>query len=123
MFLEVHIQNLTQGPLWFEKLRLEPVEGWDVIDANLFSTPMKTMESQIDANSLFSGTTTIMHPQDIRQYVYIMTPRASSSSTVVPVPHAPGSIIPLGRLDISWRSSMGEPGRLLTSVSDKSSDT
>ena len=27
VFLEVQVQNLTQGPLWFEKIRLEPVDG------------------------------------------------------------------------------------------------
>jgi len=34
----------------------------------------------------------------------------------LPTVHVPGSIIPLGRLDISWKSSFGEPGRLLTSM-------
>ena len=119
VFLEVHIQNLTQGPLWFEKLRLEPVDSWDVFDANTIGTLSGGGEKNADLTSLFTGTTAIMQPQDVRQYVYILSPKAASSSTSVPVAPAPGSIIPLGRLDISWRSSMGEPGRLLTSVSTK----
>ncbi|TRM59410.1 hypothetical protein BD626DRAFT_508230 [Schizophyllum amplum] len=52
-------------------------------------------------------------PQDMRQYIYIMNPK---SPPKIPVVHSPGSIIPLGRLDIAWRSSFGEPGRLLTSM-------
>lgn len=120
VFLEVQVQNLTQGPLWFEKIRLEPVDGWDVIDAN--TRDVSTGKADIkDAMHLFSGNMAIMQPQDSRQYIYIMTPRASSSTPVVPIPPAPGTIIPLGRLDISWRSSMGEPGRLLTSVRPSSS--
>lgn len=54
-----------------------------------------------------------MHPQDMRQYIYILSPTVVPS---FPAAHPPGSVIPLGRLDISWRSSFGEPGRLLTSV-------
>jgi len=49
----------------------------------------------------------------MRQYVYILTPK---NIELFPPIYAPGSIIPLGRLDISWRSSFGEPGRLLTSM-------
>jgi trafficking protein particle complex subunit 13 len=113
VFLEVHIQNLTPVPLWFEKIRLEAVDGWDVVDANVFST-LKTGVKE--GKSIFSDTMALMPPQDMRQYIYILTPTHPPRSRV-PTPHAPGSVIPLGRLDICWRSSMGEPGRLLTSVS------
>ncbi|KAL1730310.1 hypothetical protein EV714DRAFT_211348 [Schizophyllum commune] len=104
IFLEVHIQNLTQEPLWFERMLLEPVDGWDVEDTNLGST---------EEDGIFTGTTALMGPQDMRQYIYIMSPQ---SPPRIPVVHSPGSIIPLGRLDIAWRSSFGEPGRLLTSM-------
>lgn len=117
LFLEVHIQNLTQSPLWFEKIQLEPVDGWKVDDGNFLSSPNVSGKSQNPKPLIiFSGSIAVMQPQDIRQYIYIMTPRTSASSRVQFTP-APGAIVPLGRLDISWRSSMGEPGRLLTSVS------
>ncbi|THH04821.1 hypothetical protein EW145_g5244 [Phellinidium pouzarii] len=109
IFLEVHIQNLTQGPLWFEKIRLEAVDGWDVVDINDFTNGP-------EANSNKKSNMALMYAQDMRQYIYIMTPKVSSSNSSVPVPPAPGTIIPLGRLDILWRSAMGEPDRLLTSV-------
>ncbi|TFK42800.1 hypothetical protein BDQ12DRAFT_710033 [Crucibulum laeve] len=105
VFLEVHIQNLTQEPMCFGKMSFECSEGWDVQDANV-------QESEHDI-SIFEGSLAVMQPQDMRQYIYILTPK---QTTTVPVVHAPGSIIPLGRLDISWRTSFGEPGRLLTSV-------
>lgn len=108
VFLEVYIQNLTPGPLWFESIKLDSVDGWHVTDTNILdNNPGK---------SLFSGSMALMSPQDLRVYLYILTPKTVSSVTSVLVPPAPGTVIPLGRLDISWRTSMGEPGRLLTSV-------
>ncbi|CAA7267990.1 unnamed protein product [Cyclocybe aegerita] len=106
IFLEVHIQNLTQDAIRFERMRLECTENWEAIDANIIS-------SGGFEKSIFSDTTTLMQPQDMRQYVYILTPKVID---LFPTTHPPGSIIPLGRLDISWRSSFGEPGRLLTSM-------
>lgn len=106
IFLEVHIQNLTQEPLWFERMDLEPVDGWKVNDENV-------LEIGMEKESIFTESAALMQPQDLRQYVYTLVPTVVPS---FPVPHVPGSIIPLGRLDISWRSGFGEPGRLLTSV-------
>ncbi|KAK0448380.1 uncharacterized protein EV420DRAFT_1567611 [Desarmillaria tabescens] len=109
VFLEVHIQNLTQEPIWFERMRFECADGWNVKDANNLITD----EDEDEEKSIFTGTTALMNPQDMRQYIYILDPK---THTLEPPANAPGSIIPLGRLDISWRSSYGEPGRLLTSM-------
>lgn len=97
---------MTQEPMWFERMHFECVDGWEVTDGNV---------SYEDGTNLFSASIAIMQPQDVRQYVYILTPTSVPS---FPVIHPPGTIIPLGRLDLSWRSSFGEPGRLLTSVSE-----
>ncbi|KAG2158074.1 DUF974-domain-containing protein [Suillus bovinus] len=105
VFLEVHIQNLTQDAMWFERMEFECVEGWSVVDAN-------TTDDDKDRR-LFSGPMALMQPQTVRQYIYILTPTSTFS---FPVVHTAGSVIPLGRLDISWRSQFGEPGRLLTSM-------
>ncbi|KAG5651526.1 hypothetical protein H0H81_008338 [Sphagnurus paluster] len=102
VFLEVHIQNLTQEPMHFERMLFECAECWDVEDVN---------NDEVDGQS--SGPKVLMQPQDIRQCIYILTSKASSLTPFLP---SPGSIIPLGRLDIFWRSSFGEPGRLLTSM-------
>ncbi|KIY66260.1 DUF974-domain-containing protein [Cylindrobasidium torrendii FP15055 ss-10] len=102
VFLEVHIQNTMHEPLWFERMVFEPVDGWSVHDAN-----------GQDGGSIFADAMELMQPQDMRQYVYIVNPKAASP---IPPVQTPGSVIPLGRLDISWRSSYGEPGRLLTSM-------
>jgi trafficking protein particle complex subunit 13 len=105
IFLEVHVQNLTQEAMWFEHILFECVDGWQVVDVNF---------DDKEEESIFSGSMAMMQPQDMRQYIYILSPTSTPS---FPVVHAPGSVIPLGRLDISWRSTFGEPGRLLTSVS------
>ncbi|KAK7043735.1 hypothetical protein VNI00_008347 [Paramarasmius palmivorus] len=105
VFLEVHIQNLSPEPIWFERMRFECVDGWDVKDTDCAG------EGQQDA--LFAGSNALMQPQDMRQYIYVLLPKTLS---LEPTNHVPGAIIPLGRLDISWRSSYGEPGRLLTSM-------
>ena len=108
MFLEIHIQNLTQDAMWLERMHLECADGWKAQDANMMDG-----EDEIGKESIFAGSMALMQPQDMRQYVYILSP---TQLAVFPVSHQPGSIVPLGRLDISWRASFGEPGRLLTSV-------
>ncbi|KAJ6606590.1 hypothetical protein DFH09DRAFT_1120715 [Mycena vulgaris] len=108
VFLEVHIQNLTAETMWFERMRFECADGWDVVDGNLID-----VDREDESGSIFSGSTALMQPQDMRQYIYILSRKVT---TLFPVVQAPGSIIALGRLDISWRSSYGEPGRLLTSM-------
>lgn len=106
IFLEVHIQNLTQDAICFERMSLECTDGWAMVDGNM-------LHAGDDERSIFSGSMALMQPQDIRQYIYILTPK---SIELFPTVHVPGSIIHLGRLDISWKSSFGEPGRLLTSM-------
>lgn len=104
VFLEVHIQNLTSEPMWFERIVFEPAPGWDVQDINLLPDGQRT---------LFSGSMAMMQPQDTRQYIHVLS---ETNPPSIPTQYAPGTVLPLGRLDISWRSSFGEPGRLLTSM-------
>ena len=106
IFLEVHIQNLTQDAICFERMRLECTDGWAMVDGNM-------LHAADDERSIFSGSMALMQPHDIRQYIYILMPK---SIELLPTVQVPGSIIHLGRLDISWKSSFGEPGRLLTSM-------
>lgn len=89
-------------------MRLECTDDWETVDGNMIP--------DLDGNgqtSIFSGSMALMQPQDMRQYLYVLTPKVPNLSPSGP---APGSTIPLGRLDISWRSNFGEPGRLLTSM-------
>ncbi|PFH47167.1 hypothetical protein AMATHDRAFT_152793 [Amanita thiersii Skay4041] len=111
VILEVHLQNLTQESLYFELMRFEPMDDWEAQDANVLVVDSEDVGPQ--EKSIFSGSMTLIQPQDTRQYVYILTPK---TPTLFPLTYPPGSVVPLGRLNICWRSSLGEPGRLLTSM-------
>lgn len=113
VFLEVHIQNLTQDALWFQRIAFECAEGWNVLDTNL-------AEDSKPDEVLFNGAMSLMQPQDMRQYIYILSPNTVPD---FPITLPPGSVVSLGRLDICWRSSYGEPGRLLTSVREAASSS
>ncbi|KAF9228765.1 DUF974-domain-containing protein [Gyrodon lividus] len=110
IFLEVHIQNMTQETMWFDRMELECAEGWSAVDANHMIGADDSRGAKLP---LFSGSMALMQPQAIRQYIYILSP---TTVPTFPISHQPGTIVPLGRLDISWRSQFGEPGRLLTSM-------
>lgn len=110
-----------QNPLWVERIRLIPTEGWAVENQDSQqtgdATQMNYPAQNIGEGAVFSGDMALMHAQDVRQYIYILTPLPSPDEPRCVQPTLPpGTITPLGRLDIVWRSSMGEPGRLITSV-------
>ncbi|KAG8738589.1 hypothetical protein FRC10_006660 [Ceratobasidium sp. 414] len=98
VFLEVHVQNLTAKPLYFERIQFECADGW-----------------RLDNSPPGADRLALLHPQDLRQHMYILLPTPEATPSF-PIPYPPGTIIALGRLDMSWRSSFGEPGRLLTSM-------
>jgi len=97
------VQNLTQNPIWFEKMVFDCTESWTVEDVNFLQPGV----------NIFSDSNALMQPQDMRQYMYVLRPVSPSP---MPPNYPAGQAIPLGRLDLSWRSSFGEPGRLLTSM-------
>ncbi|KIK18317.1 hypothetical protein PISMIDRAFT_632210 [Pisolithus microcarpus 441] len=110
VFLEVHIQNTTQEPMWFERIDFDCAEGWTATDMNQVRSGTN---DSAESTPLFSGSVALMQPQATRQYIYVLLP------TTIPTflaPAQPGSVISLGRLDISWRTYFGEPGRLLTAM-------
>ncbi|KAL4074696.1 hypothetical protein V8B97DRAFT_2016708 [Scleroderma yunnanense] len=108
VFLEIHIQNTTQEPMWFARIYFECAEGWTAIDMNQLSGATPDEKTHI-----FSGSMALLQPHAVRQYIYVLSP---TTIPIFPVLLQPGSIIQLGRLDISWRTQFGEPGRLLTSM-------
>ncbi|KAG6329548.1 hypothetical protein ID866_9543 [Astraeus odoratus] len=108
VFLEVHIQNATQEPMWFERIVFECADGWTAADMNQIYDADPDQDMQ-----LMSGSADLMYPNAVRQYIYVLSP---TTIPTFPLPPQPGSTIPLGRLDISWRTQFGEPGRLVTSM-------
>ncbi len=69
--------------------------------------------------TLFDGVFEALGPGDTRQHLFalapIPTPPFPQSSLFPPI-LTPGSNVPLGRLDLTWRGPFGERGQLLTSM-------
>ncbi|CAG8478384.1 3780_t:CDS:1 [Racocetra persica] len=62
----------------------------------------------LEQESIF-GNNSYLNPHDIRQYLYMLTPKFGIEDRIARTSNA------LGKLDIVWRSNLGETGRLQTS--------
>ncbi|CAG8544498.1 2446_t:CDS:1 [Acaulospora morrowiae] len=62
----------------------------------------------LEQESIF-GNNSFLNPQDIRQYLYMLIPKPDVNDRLGRTTNA------LGKLDIVWRSHLGETGRLQTS--------
>ncbi|KAK4421249.1 Trafficking protein particle complex subunit [Sesamum alatum] len=105
-FLEACIENHTKSNLYMDQVEFEPAQHWSV-------TALKTADHSLE-HSLLMGET-FKEPVLIRSgggiYNYLYELKFSSPhSTQVKVE---GSNV-LGKLQITWRTNLGEPGRLQT---------
>ncbi|KAI9275146.1 hypothetical protein EDC94DRAFT_592229 [Helicostylum pulchrum] len=98
VFLEAQLQNVSAGPMFLERMRFEPSEHFVFEDLNQVVT---------SNDSVFGDS--FIHPQDIRQYLYMLSPKDDQNDRISRTTNA------LGKLDIVWRSYMGDLGRLQTS--------
>lgn len=64
-----------------------------------------------DSNSLVFGRMNVVNPHDTRQYLYCLKPREEARTN----PAALRQATSIGKLDIVWRTNMGDRGRLQTS--------
>lgn len=122
--LEVQVQNVAGNgaSLVVGGMSLKPALGWRWRSVDRPSLNGKT---GMDDMWLFKGTHELLADGDIRQYLFTLTPDTPSSLTEdalnggIDLGTSPdGQSIrgdALGHLDISWRMSLGEPGRLQTS--------
>ncbi|KAF7731229.1 hypothetical protein EC973_000645 [Apophysomyces ossiformis] len=100
VFLEAQLQNVSAGPMYLERMKFEPSEHFNFQDLN-------TIVGSKDNASVFGSN--LIHPQNVRQYLYLLTPRDPNNDRIARTTNA------LGKLDILWRTSMGDVGRLQTS--------
>ncbi|XP_013145224.1 PREDICTED: trafficking protein particle complex subunit 13 [Papilio polytes] len=100
VFLETQIQNITSGPITLEQVSLESSQHFSVQSLN-----------EVDKDLSVFGYVTLLQPQESCQYLYRLTPKETISSETKLI-IAPKNI---GKLDIVWRSNLGEKGRLQTS--------
>lgn len=71
---------------------------------------MNSLNATPAGKSIF-GKTTILHPQAICQFLYCLSPSEKLSTDLKLLSGATN----IGKLDIIWRSNLGERGRLQTS--------
>lgn len=100
IYLEAQVQNITSGPICLEKVALECSQLFTVTSLN----------SLQDGTSVF-GKMNLLQPQASCQYLYCLTPLPSLASD----PRRLAATTNIGKLDIVWRSNLGERGRLQTS--------
>ncbi|GAB6022120.1 hypothetical protein CHUAL_006262 [Chamberlinius hualienensis] len=103
VYLEAQVQNITKSTLCLEKVSFEPSSLFEVSQLN-------HVETKDGVGSIF-GRVNCIHQQDSRQFLYCLTPRKELLSN----PKALKGGTNIGKLDIVWRNSMGDRGRLQTS--------
>ncbi|XP_072949239.1 trafficking protein particle complex subunit 13 [Epargyreus clarus] len=100
VFLEAQVQNITSGPIILEQVSLEGSHQFAV----------KSLNEDGDGQSVF-GDVTLLQSQESCQYLYCLTPKENVSQQIKLMAAARN----IGKLDIVWRSNLGEKGRLQTS--------
>jgi len=102
VYLEAQIQNTTYQPIHMEKVTLEASNLYDAIELNACNSEEVDDRTRRRRN--------FMNHLDTRQYLYCLTPKqdvARDSSL--------RGVTNIGKLDIVWKTNMGEKGRLQTS--------
>jgi hypothetical protein len=94
IFLEIQVQNITQSLMTLEKFVFQPADPFSVVSL-----------AETETENVFEDG--FLNPEDTRQYLYVLTPTGESTSMAKSTPA-------LGKLDIGWRTAMGQTGRLQT---------
>ncbi|XP_041108307.1 trafficking protein particle complex subunit 13-like isoform X3 [Polyodon spathula] len=103
VFLEAQIQNITTSPMFMEKVSLEPSVMYNVTELNTVSTGE-------EGASTF-GKMSYLQPMDTRQYLYCLKPKPEFAEKAGVIK----GVTVIGKLDIVWKTNLGERGRLQTS--------
>lgn len=100
VYLEAQVQNITSGPICLEKVALDASHLFNVTSLNVSS----------DGTNIF-GKITLLQPQASCQFLYCLSPDSKLAADLKMLSGATN----IGKLDIVWRSNLGERGRLQTS--------
>ncbi|XP_071219788.1 trafficking protein particle complex subunit 13-like isoform X1 [Salvelinus alpinus] len=103
VFLEAQIQNITTSSMFMEKVSLEPSVMYNVAELN-------TVETEDEGTSTF-GKMSYLQPMDTRQYLYCLKPKPEFAEKAGVIK----GVTVIGKLDIVWKTNLGERGRLQTS--------
>ncbi|KAE8738212.1 hypothetical protein FOCC_FOCC016318 [Frankliniella occidentalis] len=100
VYLEAQVQNITVGPICLEKVALE--------SSHLFT--VSALNTSANGESVF-GKVNVLQSQSSRQFLYCLAPQPSLTVDCRLLSGATN----IGKLDMVWRSNLGERGRLQTS--------
>ncbi|KAH8287874.1 hypothetical protein KR018_005352 [Drosophila ironensis] len=100
IYLEAQIQNVTTSPFCLEKVELDSSEDYSV-------TPLNTLPN---GESVFT-VKHMLQPNNSCQFLYCIKPKADIAKDMDTLRQFNN----VGKLDIVWRSNLGEKGRLQTS--------
>ncbi|XP_015192808.1 trafficking protein particle complex subunit 13 isoform X2 [Lepisosteus oculatus] len=103
VFLEAQIQNITTSPMFMEKVSLEPSMMYNVTELNSVSTGEEGIST--------FGKMSYLQPLDTRQYLYCLKPKPEFAEKAGVIK----GVTVIGKLDIVWKTNLGERGRLQTS--------
>ncbi|RUS92093.1 hypothetical protein EGW08_000117 [Elysia chlorotica] len=102
VYLEAQIQNITPGPIYMEHVSLDPSQQYTASELN--------NKDGKDVAPVF-GNMASLAPNDTRQYLYCLTPKPELYQDA----RLLKGVTNIGKLDIVWKTTMGERGRLQTS--------
>lgn len=103
VYLEAQIQNITPGPVYMEHVRLDPSTLYLGKDLN-------SLEKKQGSGQVF-GRVDYLNPMDTRQYLYCLSPKPELYKDTKVLK----GVTNIGKLDIVWKTNLGEKGRLQTS--------
>ncbi|XP_020581666.1 trafficking protein particle complex subunit 13 homolog isoform X2 [Phalaenopsis equestris] len=105
-FLEACIENHTKSDLYMDQVEFEPAPHWN---ASILKAEDCIPDNNAQASKVFKLPLLIRAGGGIFNYLYQLKHSSLDSGQG----KVPGSNI-LGKLQISWRTNLGEPGRLQT---------
>ncbi|CAL5344955.1 unnamed protein product [Camellia sinensis] len=104
-FLEACIENHTKSNLYMDQVDFEPAQYWS---ATILKADDHQSEKSDSTREIFKPPVLIRSGGGIHNYLFQLRSSSQSAQTKVE-----GSNI-LGKLQITWRTNLGEPGRLQT---------
>lgn len=105
VYLEAQIQNITAGPICLESVELQNTDKYIVTSLNTLSNGESVFKSK-----------NMLQPQNSCQFLYCIKPTPALATDLKLLKQEKN----IGKLDILWRSNLGERGRLQTSQLERS---
>lgn len=105
-YLEACLENNTKSNLYMDQVDFEPTPNWS---ATLLKADTHHSEKSFSTREIFKPPILIKSGGGIHNYLYQLKPLLDGYAPI----KIEGSNV-LGKLQITWRTNLGEPGRLQT---------